>query len=72
MDLIELKKRTKALEKSFRAQDNQLAATEGDITAAQSARYDELFDEAVWLRAELCSLGFGVLFCEAAERAQRR
>lgn len=70
MNLIELQKRAQALEKSFADQNNEVAATDGDVTEAQSARYDELFQEAASIRAELSSLGFGVLFREAAEIAK--
>lgn len=70
MTLIELQKRAQALEKSFADQNNEVASTDGDVTEAQSARYDELFQEAASIRAELSTHGFGVLFRDAAETSQ--
>lgn len=71
MNLNDLKRRAKALEKSFAAHDNEIAATDGDLTEAQDARYDELFEEAASIKAELSALGFRVLFREAGGTAQR-
>lgn len=53
MTRSELKKRAAARQKSNDALANEIAVDEGDITERQNARYDEFFEEAASIRAEL-------------------
>lgn len=67
MTLPELKKRAATWQKSNDALANEIAVDEGDMTEGQNARYDELFEKAASIRAELSAHGFGFLFRETAE-----